>query len=174
MLSRKIEANEAIPTVPHKKVYFIDIFVKDMTNPAPSEIKPRITDAPANRESCQPNFISTAKERIKANISVNTDTKVKTVQQKVLCHLSSAFFFWGRSNPITITARRRTAKTAPPNFKTADCQGGNEKPLRGWSIIRSLYFLFTFSTKDEELCQVDMKSKKGFVDKNVSIAYLQD
>jgi len=55
--------------VPHKKVYFIDIFAKDMTNPAPREIAPRITDAPANRESCQPRE---HKEETKLGSSVNS------------------------------------------------------------------------------------------------------
>ena len=66
---------------PHKKVYFIDVFVKAVTNPTPREIAPRITDAPANRENCQPIFSSTTKERVSANTNVNADIKANNIQQ---------------------------------------------------------------------------------------------
>lgn len=91
MLNIKIEATEVIPKVPHKYVYFIEVFVKDITNPALREIALRITDAPANKESCQPNFTSIAKEKTKVNRSVNTDISAKLVKQKALCDFSSTW-----------------------------------------------------------------------------------
>ncbi len=118
----------------------IETFLNDTINPATREIAPKITEAPARKESFQPRVASTTKETAPAKKRVNAEININPVQQKMECHFSSSPSFLGRRNPTTMTDRKRIAKNTAPNFSASDCQGNNEKHLNDCKIVTSVVF----------------------------------